>query len=153
MTIEFEGAFKPPEQSYLASQFSHCRFRLLARSTLSDDVALIRWESWPADSSRGGPRPLHSAPRHATYVLQATTPHSATPSEGSGHAGASFLLVRIDSQQDLQTRYPDQFPEQALTIPVSQRLHGWWLRSLPLLMVIIALVWVALTFWMYASRP
>lgn len=128
--IRFEGDFRPPERAFLASQFGACRFRLVARSALRADVALVEWVGQgPGDA--GGPRPIRAMPRQATYVL--------------GASAGGMELDRVDDNTDLAGRYPGHFPQAHIRQDWQERLRRALRSVWPALMLAVATVWVLAT--------
>jgi hypothetical protein len=144
--VRFEGAFRPTEREFLAAQFGACVFRLLARSALGADLALVAWEAGPPQG--GGPSPLSGLPRRATYVLDASATDDARTGPGPWPA---LRLERIDSPRDLATRYAGHFPDVRLSQDWRDRLRRAVQDVWPALMVAVATIWVLAVVW--ACRP
>jgi hypothetical protein len=155
--VEFVGEFHPAEREFLASQFSGCRFGVLARSARDEALVLLRWEPWPVASRGIGPRPLRGAPADATYVLDSRGPSERAPGAGPLQTGPRRLgavpqLTRLDRQGDIDTLYPGHFPDAQIEPRLAERLRRWWYRALPVAMGVILAVWLALVVWSYATR-
>jgi hypothetical protein len=141
--VRFEGDFRPVEREFLASQFSACRFRLLARSVLGERLALVEWQGAPARGT--GPSPLAGAPRRATYVLDAAAGGPA------GVAWSGMRLDRVDGPGELLSRFPGHFPDVRLSQDWGDRRRRAVRDVWPALMLVVATVWVLAVIW--ACRP
>jgi hypothetical protein len=140
--VRFEGAFRPVEREFLAAQFGACRFRLLARSALTPDLALVEWEGAPLPST--GPRPIVSAPRRATYVLDAAA--GVTGRDWSG-----LRLEPVVGGADLAARFPGHFPAVRIRVDWRDRLRRAVRDVWPALMLAVATLWVLAVVW--SCRP
>lgn len=137
-SVEFGGAFEPGEREYLGAQFGRCRFELLARSAREPRLLLVLWQvAQPRPA--GGPSPLFSPPARAVYVLDRSESHgpdgasttspvstaSASATSPDAQARPEPALVRIDSEVDLENRYPGHFAG----VQLGTHLHRpWWQR-------------------------
>ncbi len=147
-SVEFAGAFEAVERAILAEQFSQCRFELLARSARDPRVALVRWQRGPAILGTGAPAPVIGPPRTALYVLD----RSEARASASRPNDRDATLVPVQSMADLRTGYPGHFddvPVAQVRLPWWERLARSWPRWLPMLMVVVAAIWLAalLSLW------
>ena len=96
---EFCGAFEEQERTFLASQFSRCRFELIRRAARDPTVCLITWSGAALRSP--GPSPLRSLPATAVYVLRGQT------------------LTRVETKEALEREFGE--PVGDLTLPGLRR--------------------------------
>lgn len=145
--VDFVGAFSADERLVLVRQFSHCRFVLLGRSAKDAGLALV---SWHRDVAPGhaGPAPLFAPPGEAVYVLvppgSAGSPGSvASPEQGAQTGSGSEAsgnrsprheedLVRVDSAEELEQRFPGHFTGIEVHFPLRPRLGKLLRRIFPL---------------------
>jgi hypothetical protein len=148
----FEGDFTAPERALLARQFSRCRFELIARSIIDDRIAVIRWQPLPGRRG-GGPAPLVAPPTVATYVIDLSeTPAGASWVAGAGGVidrpvGAAASVLPVESTAALEARYPGHFPGVQVKTPGWLRLRRLWFRAIPLLIILLAAIWITLVLW------
>jgi hypothetical protein len=140
--VRFEGAFRPVEREFLAAQFGACRFRLLARSALTPDLALVEWEGAPLPPT--GPRPIVATPRRATYVLDSAA-------GVTGRAWSGLRLEPIVGGADLASRFPGHFPAVRVRQDWRDRLRRAVQDVSPALMLAVATLWVLALVW--SCRP